>query len=89
MVLDAIVLHPLEPVTVTVYVVVAVGVTVMDEAVASVLHEGVPPPLAASVALCPGQMASGDEMETVGLDLTVTLTGFINVQPLLSVTVTV
>jgi hypothetical protein len=39
MVLDAIVLHPLEPVTVTVYVVVAAGLTVMDEAVASVLHE--------------------------------------------------
>ena len=56
MVVLAVAVHPFALVTVTVYVVVPAGVTVIAEVVAPVLHAYVPPPLAVSKADAPAQM---------------------------------
>src|SRR5678816_1782552 len=49
--------QPFASVTVTVYVVVTLGLTVMDAVVAEVLHRNDVPPDAVSVALSPTQIA--------------------------------
>jgi hypothetical protein len=62
----------LEFVTVTVYVALAVGLTVMAAVVAPVLHEYVPPPAAVNVVLPPLQITDVPVMLAVGNGLTVT-----------------
>lgn len=60
------------PETITVYVVVAVGETKMDEVVAPVFQENDDPPEAVRVALLPEQMAAGPL--TLGVIAGVTVT---------------
>jgi len=79
----------LAPVTVTVYVVVVAGLTVMDGVVRPVFHKYDTPPLAVSVAPDPLQIES--EVEIIcaeGAGSTVTTTDNICEHPLVSVTVT-
>src|SRR5262245_42767751 len=65
--------HPLASVTVTVYVVVDVGLTVMEAVVADVLHRNVTPPEAVSVAEPPAQIEESDTVILhTGSGLTVT-----------------
>ena len=59
-------LHPPALVTVTVYVVVAVGFTVMEAVVADVLQRNDVPPVAVSVAVSPTQSESETLMLQVG-----------------------
>ena len=82
-------LHPLASVTVTVYTVVTVGVTVIIGVVAPVLQRNVTPPAEVNIAEPPGQMVIGGQMTHVGPGVTVTVTEQELVQPLASVTVTV
>ena len=77
--------------TVTVYVVVEVGETVIAEVVDAdaSLHKNEFPPLADSVVLCPSQMAAdAGEMVAVALLLTVTVVEALPVHAFASVTVT-
>ena len=90
-VLEAVAVHPLLSVAVTLYVVVEAGETVMEELVEPLLHEYEPPapaPEAVSVTLAPEQTAPGLLIEAVGGELTVTVREAVAVQPLLSVAVT-
>ena len=82
--------HPLRLVPVTVYVVVAEGLTVMLEVVAPVLHRKLVAPLAVIVAEVPAQIAEGEALTlTVGDALTVTVALAVFVHPFISVPVTV
>ena len=83
-------LHPLALVTVTVYVVFTVGLTVMEAVVAPVLHRNDVPPDAVSVVGPPEQLfgLAGVMLHT-GAGLIVTVNEHELVQPLASVTVTV
>jgi hypothetical protein len=82
--------HPLAFVTVTVYVVVDVGLTVIEAVVAALLHRNDVPPEAVSVEEPPIQ---NDESEIamlhVGAGLIVTVVEHELVHPLAFVTVTV
>ena len=82
--------HPLASVTVTVYIVVDVGFTVIDAVVAALLHKNDVPPDAVSVAEPFGQ-TEGLEGEMVHADggLTVTVVEHVLEQPFTSDTVTV
>ena len=82
--------QPLASVTVTVYVVVEVGLTVIEAVVADVLHKNDVPPDAVSVEEPPTQIdgLDGDMLHT-GAGFTVTVTEHVLVQPLALVTVTV
>src|SRR5215213_8683687 len=83
--------HPLSPlVTVTVYVVVTVGLTVIEAVVAPVLQRKDVPPDAVSVFEPPGQIDKLPQtMLHTGSGLTVTVVAHELVQPNASVTVTV
>jgi len=87
-VLESVSVQPLAFVTVTEYVVVEEGETVMLAVVAPLLHEYVPPPLAVNVALCPTQMGAGLLIEAAGAEFTVTEREAVAVHPFASVTVT-
>jgi hypothetical protein len=81
--------HVLASVTVTVYVVVVVGDTVMDAVPAVVLHEYPVPPLAVSVLLPPTHIAAGAAViDGAGSVLTVTVLDAVAEQALASVTTT-
>jgi len=83
-------LQPLAFVTVTVYVVVTVGFTVMDAVVAALLHRNDTPPDAVSVDEPPTQLDGlAGVILQVGPGVTVTIAEHELVQPLASVTVTV
>ncbi len=83
-------LQPLALVTVTVYVVVTVGFTVIDAVVAPVLHRNDVPPDAVSVDEPPTQKEGLEEaMLHTGAGVTTTIVEQELVQPLASVTVTV
>ena len=82
--------HPLPLVTVTVYVVVTVGLTVIVAVVAPVLQRKDVPPDAVIVFEPPGQMAGLTQtMLHTGNGLTVTILEHELLQPLTLVTVTV
>ena len=83
--------HPCALVTVTVYVVVVVGLTVMDAVVAPVLHRNDTPPVAVSVDEAPIQIDGfAGAMLQVGTGFTTTVVEQDEVQPLAPlVTVTV
>jgi hypothetical protein len=68
-------LHPLASVTVTVYVVVALGLTVIDAVVAPVLQRNDVPPEAVSVAESPTQIAGldGEMLHVIGTILKITV----------------
>jgi hypothetical protein len=72
---DAVAVQPFASVTVTVYVVVDAGVTVIDEVVSPVDHAYDVPPPAVRVALVPAQIAVGPVIAAVGSGLTVTING--------------
>ena len=82
--------HPLASVTVTVYVVVDAGLTVMAAVVAALLHRNDVPPEAVSVTEPFGHTEglAGAMLQT-GAGFTVTVTEQDEVHPLASVTVTV
>lgn len=81
--------HLLASVTVTEYVVVDGGLTVMLAVVSPVLHEKVVPPLAVRVALAPGQMETvAGEIDAVGNGVTFTVRDAVPEHPLPSVAVT-
>ena len=82
--------HPLAFVTVTVYVVVAVGLTVIEAVVAALLQRNVVPPDAVNVDEPPTQIEGLDGvMLQVGGGFTVTVVEQELVHPLALVTVTV
>lgn len=90
--------HPFELVTVTVYVVVTVGLTLIDTAVEPVFQRYVPPPLAVRVAAAPTQRipsllfapeVSVAVTDADGSGFTVIVLVDVAVQPLALVTVTV
>jgi hypothetical protein len=83
--------HPLASVTVTVYVVVEVGLTVMEAVVAALLHRNDVPPDAVSVDEPPIQIEGLElAMLHTGAGFTVTVLAQDDVHPLLAlVTVTV
>jgi hypothetical protein len=81
--------QPPVPVTVTVYVVLTVGLTVIAAVVAPVFQEYVVPPLAVSVVLAPLQIVVVPAMAALGNGLTVTAAEAVAVQPKELVTVTV
>ena len=81
--------HPLASVTVTVYVVVEVGLTVIEAVVADVLQRNDVPPDAVSVAVSPTHAVSGPLMLQTGAGFIVTVTEHELVHPFASVTVTV
>lgn len=66
-------LQPLALVTVTVYVVLVVGETVMAAVVAPLLHRYVPPPLAVKVVVVPLHTLVLPEIDAVGNGFTVTV----------------
>src|SRR5215216_4323439 len=75
--------HPLASVTVTVYVVVEGGLTVMEAVVAALLQRNDVPPVAVSVDEPPTQMEGLDGvMLHVGGGVTVTVTAHVLLQPL-------
>ena len=80
--------HPFAAVTVTVYIVVAAGLTVMDAVVAPVFHPYVPPPDAVIVALCPVQMFAFPEKAITGRAFTFITDDALFVHPFPSVTTT-
>jgi hypothetical protein len=82
-------LQPLASVTVTVYVVVANGFTVIEAVEAPVFQEYVPPPVADKVVLSPEHIVTSGPALTVGSRFTVTVTSSVSSQPLLSIAVTV
>ncbi len=89
-VLEAEAVQPFPSVTVTLYVVVDVGETEIEEAFDPVLHEYEVPLLAVSVALAPMQMLTvAGEITADGFGLTVTVLEAVAVHPFASVTVTV
>ena len=82
--------HPLASVTVTVYVVVEVGLTVIEAVVAALLHRNDVPPEAVSVAEPFGQIEGlAGVMLHTGAGFTVTVTEHELVHPFASVIVTV
>jgi hypothetical protein len=82
--------HPCALVTVTVYVVVIVGLTVIAAVVAAVLHRNDVPPVAVNVEEAPMQIAGfAGVILQVGNGFTVTVVVHELLQPLPSVTVTV
>jgi len=81
--------QPLASVTVTVYVVVALGLTVIEAVVADVLHRNDVPPDAVKVAEPPTQMESLEVILQTGAGLIVTMVEHELEQPSASVTVTV
>jgi hypothetical protein len=85
-------LHPLALVTVTVYVVVEVGLTVMEAVVAPVLQRNDVPPAAVSVAEPPIQIEESDDvmLHDIGTTLKITVAVAELVHPFVGfVTVTV
>ena len=82
--------HPFASVTVTVYVVVEVGLTVIEAVVADVLHRNETPPEAVSVDEPPIQIEGLElVMLHTGGGVTVTVTEHVLVHPLPFATVTV
>ena len=82
--------HPFTSLTVTVYVVVVAGLTVIEAVVADVLHRNDAPPEAVNVDEPPAQMEESETaMLHVGPGLTVTVNEHELVHPFASVTVTV
>ena len=89
-VLLAVAEHPAAFETVTVYVVVATGATVMEAESRPVLHAKLGPPEAVSVELVPAQVLTvAGVMVAVTAGTTVTLTDAVPLQPTPLVTVTV
>ena len=95
---EAVAMQPLALVTVTVYVVLPAGVTVMVAVIAPVLHKYVPPPDAVRVAEDPEQIipsllvvpdVSAIVMDGVGKGLTVIVCEAVAEHPFALVTVTV
>ena len=84
----AVPVQPAASVPVTVYDVVAAGVTVIGLVVAPVLHEYIEPPLAVNVALPPGHIV-GELTVIVAGGPIVTVAIAVPVQPAASVPVTV
>ena len=80
--------HPLTSVTVTVYVVVADGLTEMEVVFCPLLQEYEVPPEAVRVVDSPLQMTLSPVIAGVGNGLTVTVTEVAAEHPLASVTVT-
>ena len=72
--------------TITEYVVVVTGETVMEEVVAVVFHEYVNPPDAVRTVDCPEQIVLLPETEATGGGATFTVTTAVAVQPLPFVT---
>lgn len=88
-VLEAVPVHPLTSVTVTVYEVVVIGETVMFAVTAALLHEKELPPFAFNVALLPLQIVgAAGEIDAIRLLITVTVFEADAVQPFTSVAVT-
>ena len=86
---DALAEQPLASVTLTLYVVVATGATVIDALVAPFDHRNDVPPLAVRVTLAPAQLVLGPAIVAVGFGFTVTFTGVdAPVHPVAAVTVT-
>src|SRR5690349_7698046 len=82
--------HPFASVTVTVYVVVVVGLTVIEAVVAALLHKNDVPPDAVSVDEPPTQIEGlAGVMLHVGGGVTVTVTAHVLLHPLAFDTVTV
>jgi hypothetical protein len=81
--------HPLAFVTVTVYVVLALGLTLMATVVAVVDHTYDVPPLAVNVVLWPLQIVVVPVIAGVGKAFTVTVLLVVAVHPFAFVTVTV
>ena len=87
---EHVLVHPLASATVTVYVVVAVGLTVIEAVVSEVLHRNVAPPDAVSVTEPPTQIEESETaMLHTGSGLMVTVKEHELVHPFASVTVTV
>ena len=86
---DAVPVQPLVLVTVTVYVVVIKGATLMTDVVAPVFHTYVPPPLAVRLVLVPEHIALTPVICALAVELTVTVREAVFVHPLLFVAVTV
>jgi len=86
---EAVLVHPLASVPVTVYEVVDAGETVILVVVAPVFHEYVTAPPALSVALCPEQIDVEGETVTTGSGFTFTVAVAVLIQPFPSVPVTV
>ena len=88
-------MQPLKSVTITVYVVLAVGVAVTVEPVVALnpvegLQAYVVPPAAVSVELPPRQTDAGEAVAVaMGLELTVTVTVAVFVHPFAFVPITV
>ena len=81
--------QPLASVTVTVYTVVTLGVTVVIGVVAPLLHRKDIPPAADSTCEPPGHIVAGGQIEHIGPPPTVTVVEQELLQPLALVTVTV
>ena len=82
--------HPFASVTVTVYVVVTVGVTTIEAVVADVLQRNEIPPVAVNVAGSPGQSGGTTQtMAHIGAGVTVIVVVHVPLHPLALVTVTV
>ena len=88
-ILCAVFVHPLTLVTVTEYVVVTRGITVIDAVVALVFHKYVPPPLAVNVVDWLRHNTLFPVISTAGSELTVTVLMAVPEHPLPSVAVTV
>jgi hypothetical protein len=87
---EQVLVHPLPFATVTVYVVVVVGLTVIEAVVSEVLQRNVNPPDAINVDEPPTQMEGFEEvMLHTGSGATFTVNEHELVHPLASVTVTV
>jgi hypothetical protein len=85
----AVAVHPETLVTVTVYVISADGLTVMNGSKEPLLHLYRPPPVAVSVVLPPLQITEGPVIATTGFWFTMTVLVAVAVHPLPFVTVTV
>jgi hypothetical protein len=86
---DAVPVQPLVLVTVTVYVVVTRGATLMTEVVAPILHTYVPPPLAVRLVLVPEHIAFTPLICAAAVELTVTVRLALFIHPFVLVAVTV
>jgi hypothetical protein len=81
----AVALHPAPLITVTVYVVLDVGLSVIAAVLSPVLHKYVPPPLAVKVVLFPLQIAVVPAIDAGGKTFTATVTVLVvTVHPLVT-----
>ena len=80
--------QPFASVTVTVYTVVTLGVTVVIGVVAPVLHKKDTPPAAVSMCESPGQIVAGGQITHIGPEVTTTVAEHELLHPLALVIVT-